>query len=426
MALRSHNMATLAVWVMDTLLEQEGYHLEDIVTMRANLSVLTSEQLLALKNILFEFSISGFYTPYRNLAFRACEILLFDRVVEGAAKSYVSGNVVFYAPQLAADRSFAISSPMPPIEGAPGLNYRPSNPSILATPDGYIVLLRAVNYRHTHAKDFVSDSPDGVFRSRYFALLADHNFGIRGRHEVSLRHVRRAVLPSTRFRNEGVEDARLVAHGGRVWFTASAYDQSALSRIRMVLCQLATSPDAAGDLRVTSWTALTGPNADVDEKNWLPFSDGTTLHAFYSLGPETIATRLHPADGHWDPFSRHRSPLDLSRFRGSAGPLPHTVRGVAGLLTVVHEVSLRQDGGRYYVHRFVWLAPGRDAAWTVQLASHMFYLDHLGVEYVAGMAPAHDAPQVLLTAGLEDTEARMYAVSLTTIDEMLRPLPTIG
>jgi hypothetical protein len=96
------------------------------------------------------------------------------------------------------------------------------------------------------------------------------------------------------------------------------------------------------------------------------------------------------------------------------------------MLTVVHEVSLRADGGRYYVHRFVWLARGPDGVWAVRLASHMFFLDHLGVEYVAGMALAHDAPQMLLTAGLEDTEARMYAVAHATIADMLQPVPTLG
>jgi hypothetical protein len=55
----------------------------------------------------------------------------------------------------------------------------------------------------------------------------------------------------------------------------------------------------------------------------------------------------------------------------------------------------------------------------------MFFFDHLGVEYCCGMAPAHDADEMLVTVGVEEGTARMFGVTATTIRSMLAPIPSL-
>ena len=95
--------------------------------------------------------------------------------------------------------------------------------------------------------------------------------------------------------------------------------------------------------------------------------------------------------------------------------------GVSGYLCVVHEVSFYGGGHRWYVHRFVWL----DTSFAVRRVSLLFYLDHLGVEYCSGMAFAHDADELLLTAGIEEGSARMFGVATAIVRGMLRPVPAL-
>jgi hypothetical protein len=297
MGLRLHGKNSLAVWLLEFFLAQRGFSLKGIYNMQHDMSNLSSTERLALRSLLFEFTINAFYsTPmYKALGFLISDMLLFDRHVDAGTKAFLSSNIVHFVPILAFERFFSINTDMPFITPATGLRYKPSNPSVLQTADGYLILIRGVNCAHD-GRSWWSLADDGVFRSRYIVLLADRELNVLARHELTLAHVKRPVLSRQR-PNEGVEDARLVMLDGQVWFTASAYDQSEHGTIRIVLCRLALAPDAAGELPVLSWTALDGPDPLRAEKNWLPFVHEGALHAFYSLGPETIALRLHADSG---------------------------------------------------------------------------------------------------------------------------------
>ena len=425
-ALRVGGKPMLSAWLLETMLNRAGLSIRTIMNAGANTAIvakLTAEERMALKNALFEFSISAFYTSMKPYGFDICEMLLFDVEMDGTSKAFVSGNVVYYAPQLTAERFFSITTDMPFINEALGLRYRPNNPSIVQTPDGYTILLRGINHKHEDGRDFRSLADDQTFRSRYFVLKADRGFNVLSRSELSLHHVKRRVLPNPRYKNEGIEDARAVLWNSDVWFTASAYDQSEQHAVSIVLCRIASQPDSTGLTRVVSWTPLQGPDPHRDEKNWLPYVHQGELRALYSLGPP-LPVRVQPASGQWLPLngpSEASTGWDLSRLRGSAGPLPFPVNGEMGQLCVAHEVSLRHSGGRWYVHRFVWL----DSTGALRRVSHMFFFDHLGVEYCCGMAPAHDTPEMLLTVGVEEGTARMYGVSLATIAAMLKPIPSL-
>lgn len=294
---RTGGRPNLCVWFIELLLAQRGLTIRKVLTKQnAVVGTLSPTQLLTLKSILYEFSVAAYYTTYRNFGLVACEMLLFDRSIDGVTKGHVSGNIVWYAEQLPHERTFEITTEMPFIDEATGLRFKASNPAILRTDVGYIIMLRAVNYQHDKGLNFQSLAADKVYRSRYYRLSVDRQLRVLSKNEMSIRYVKRPVI-QTNFRNEGVEDTRVVLINGQVWFTASAYDQSHHNAIRIVLCQLGAEADANGEVRVVSWTPLDGPDPHRNEKNWLPFLHNNTLHAIYSLGPETIVVRIHPDTG---------------------------------------------------------------------------------------------------------------------------------
>jgi hypothetical protein len=71
-----------------------------------------------------------------------------------------------------------------------------------------------------------------------------------------------------------------------------------------------------------------------------------------------------------------------------------------GSLAVIHEMEER-DGRRYYRHRFVWF----DRANVLRGVSRAFYFNRKGIEFAAGLAWHPDGKHLLVSYGVDDSEA---------------------
>ena len=92
--------------------------------------------------------------------------------------------------------------------------------------------------------------------------------------------------------------------------------------------------------------------------------------------------------------------MTFTHFRGSAAPIAFD----NGYLMLVHEVVLKEDYSRCYLHRFLFL----DEKLRTTKLSKPFFFDHQGVEYCCSMTLDHSGKQLVLAIGLEDREAHLY------------------
>jgi hypothetical protein len=209
----------------------------------------------------------------------------------------------------------------------------------------------------------------------------------------------------------GFEDLRLLA-------TARGLRAVATTADRHPTCRIGPSwLEIADDGRVVSHRPLTGFRDGGVEKNWLPFLDEATgePRLLYAQDPWVVLA-VDEATGRCRVVEERRPSQDLSRWRGGGGPVPFETEDGPGRLWVVHEVAHLEDRRRRYLHRFVWTAGERVRA------TPPFVLDHLGVEYAAGLCGTPDGRDLLVTYGLEDREAWLARLPRAAVAARLRPV----
>jgi hypothetical protein len=89
-------------------------------------------------------------------------------------------------------------------------------------------------------------------------------------------------------------------------------------------------------------------------------------------------------------------PIAADQFRGGS----QLIAFDSGWLALVHEARVR-DGQRHYRHRFVWF----DEAARLRGVSRPFFFQKRGVEFAAGLAWHPDGKRLVVTYGVEDSEA---------------------
>jgi hypothetical protein len=261
-----------------------------------------------------------------------------------------------------------------------------------------------VNYRQRR-QSYRAIDEDGIVRTRNLLLRFDRDFACVARHEVTLDE---APLRPTRVR--GLEDCRLATVGGRIMMTCATTDRHPSGRLHQSLCVV----EEGG--RVAHHVPLVGAFDGAVQKNWLPFAgpDGALL-AIYGYDPARVL-RVDVASGRYDVETECGADLRTSVWRGSAGPI---VWRADRRLVLVHEVVPRQgpDGGweRVYLHRFVEY----DSAMRLRRYSRPFVFAHKGVEFACGMAPAHGDEAVVVSVGLEDSQAYLVRLAAARGDAQL-------
>jgi hypothetical protein len=259
------------------------------------------------------------------------------------------------------------------------------------------------------AKSFSTSDPTGVFRTRNFLLDYDRFFQLQNTKEI-IENLPRKRIRS--FNLEGLDDCRIFSFNEELWFSCNTGDTNPCGNFQISLCKLAK--EAEGEhIHVEKLIPLKGPDPYRCEKNWLPFISKGILSFIYSYEPFTLYTP-DLKSGNCLMTLSYENAHDFTHFRGSAAPIPFD----SGYLMLVHEVVLKEDYARCYLHRFLFL---NDQLRVTKL-SKPFFFDHHGVEYCCSMTLDHSGKQLVMAIGLEDREARLSFYDCQNIRSLLYSL----
>jgi tetratricopeptide (TPR) repeat protein len=385
---------------------------------------------------LREMAICGGYTrSHKDEGMDACEELIFDREIPEHVQKHAVECEFFYVPKLSVDGSKSITIPLPDIVVKTGDQGPKSgekeeekkepktgeeekkkwiglNPSIINDQNGYTMIYRSVNYEHDPARGtYDSMEGDGVIRTRNYLVKLDREFNVISSHEI-INNIQTDKYPSS---VEGMEDCRLFIHQSRYWFTCTSCETRVRRIPRICLARLSRRPNQDGYYEVDFFKPLNGLKDEGScEKNWLPFEDEGEIRVIYDYEPFVVA-KVDRNSGSITPVQKCKMPYNLSRFRGSAGPIDFD----RGYLFVIHEVTFRHVGGytrRYYFHRFVWM----DRKYQLQKFSKPFYFEEKTTEFCSGICSFVEGGKLILTCGLKDKEAKAYWVKMDLVRKMLR------
>lgn len=372
-----------------------------------------------------EISISGYYTAFKADGFNSANRLVLNRKTPYPVKAQTYQNFLFYVQNLAPYYIEPGKTELPPFpKGAPspiflqsiqfdlppireGMEerYNPLNPSIQKTQEGYTVICRTVNFSQTRGAHYASRDPlDPTIRTRNFLLEYDKDLRLLSQKEIVEDFSKKDEAV------QGLEDCRLFKLKGSNWFLCTTYGMHP-GHVGPFLCKLEDVSESASTIRVEKSIRLMGPEKKRCEKNWLPLVKDDQLYVLYNYDPFTVY-KMNEEDGSWTVFSQYRPGSDLSRFRGSAAPIPFG----EGYLMVIHEVVF--GNGRTYLHRFVYL----DKDLVVKKVSKPFTFLHQGIEYCCGMAADHAGEKCILTISFEDQKAFFLSIDVKTIQSMLEPI----
>lgn len=212
-----------------------------------------------------------------------------------------------------------------------------------------------------------------------------------------------ARAPSS-FPVQGWEDVRLFEHDGALHGLATVRDVDDSGLCRMVLLVPAGVDQLAE-------VVLDSPRPGRHEKNWAPWPIQGAVRAVYSWDPLRVAL-IDASTGGVGLSTGHLSGLGPTT-RGSSGAVE---LDDGDALFVVHESHVT-DAGRLYFHRFVTV----DSDGVATRASDRMRLTGFGVEYVAGAARHDDS--LLITFGVNDSEAWLARIELSAVLDHLAPLP---
>lgn len=373
------------------------------------------EQILFITHPVYDYqfdeeiSIAGYYTPFKEKGFVAANKLLLNKAVPTYVKEQTHKNIYFYVENLKNTQYIPIQINLPPLREGSIQTYRPMNPSIQKTKDGYTMIVRTINFQQKDGHyDLIEPEEPKVIRTKNFLVHLDRDFKILSQQEII------EDLPRQQFKSwaEGVDDCRLFEWNKSNWYTCTSYDINAQNTPTICLCKLADK--ASGDkIQVEKFVSLKGPDPKRCEKNWMPFIKDNQLNIIYSYDP-FIVYIPDVETGECKTIISNTPTSDFSRFRGSAAPIAFD----DGYLMLVHEVVFA-DNKRYYLHRFLYL----DKDLNIKRLSKPFTFKHKGIEYTCGMTLNHEGKKLIIGLGIEDREAYLGMVDLETVKTMLEPIP---
>ena len=392
---RAEPLADIAVRAAD----QGRHHTAMAAAAMGKLIEIPSDEALFLRRDLYKFPfayaemISGFYTGARELGAQACDFL---RLCHGSPWAWVAlSNQQYYADVVPGKRA--------PIAFQAPAGFVPMNPVLRKTEDGWLGLIRTVNYRIAPSGGYVT--PEGVpftpttpIVTRNFVVLFDDAMVPRG----EPRELLAPKSPHAKAVVQGFEDLRIVA----------------LDEAQAVM--LTSGPrldaNAAGvpEFWESTWDLRTGAciadrrigAAGRCEKNWLPLEDGY----LYGHTPEGVVF----TDRSGAPRAVVTQAINAAGFRGSAAPIPYA----DGFLYVIHEVWQPEGGRRIYTHRFVYATRTPEQPWRIAAVSRAVLLH--GQPCIECCFSINTVPGgVLLSCSREDQEIFTIAVSTADVDLLL-------
>jgi tetratricopeptide (TPR) repeat protein len=351
-----------------------------------------------------ELALAAAETRHREEGFAAAEAMLLDRAAPRDAKERVRRALVAYADPFAGAEHVRLEIPW-------GDPWVPCNPCVVPWRDGFLVNVRAVNYRQRDARDYRILDKDGVVRTRNALVRLGPDLAPLSTVEVTAD----GLPPARPARIAGFEDVRLLPAPDGLLAIATTADRHPSGLVGPSLLRL------SDEGRVLSHVPLVPPGKPRVEKNWLPFLDEASgdLRLLYALDPRVVLS-VDRESGECRVVEHAVPAFDLSRWRNSAGPVALSTRAGAGRLWITHEAVGMSGRRRRYLHRFAW----EDAAGKPVLGSRAFTFRGPGIEFAAGMCLDGDGRSLLVSYGVEDREAWVARLPLEAVRAALRPLET--
>lgn len=357
------------------------------------------EEFVYRDGIRQEIAICGFYCAgqARKQAGRyACNSLAIDLAADPDVRAKARENLLYYArpvielfPSFAPKR-LAVTAP-------PGTNA--TNPSIVATSQGYLVVIRLVNYETTDAVTFRLLSGDAC-STRNQLMTLDAAF-----EPLDTREILTPIdWPAPTFPDvRGMEDVRIFDWQGAVWAIASQRERTSHGWCEIVLARLDTT--GVGSVPMTDWRLLSPLPPTRHEKNWMPVIEASGLGFVYSCDPPYVV------DARGERTARGSSPAALDHLRGGS----QLIQFDAGWLALVHEVVVLPSG-RNYMHRFVWF----DDQVVPRRITEPFKFGSVAIEFAAGLAWNHDGERFVASFGIGDCEPWLATFSAAEVRAALR------
>ena len=356
---------------------------------------------------LEEVAISSFYTGDLDLGRFAVDALLHDRDVPSHTRETAARNSSFYSVPL----PVAWSVPIEMTEELELPNFTPSNAAICQTDDGYLMLVRLINYQQERGTHFYSRDADGRIRSMNLHIWFDREFNILSSAEVDETVLERTQPYATTAWVQGIEDPRLVRWRDTFWFVGNSRVINARGNATTILGRL------DGEATVVDYLKpLTYADGREFEKNWLPFVHEDRLLLLYASDP-TIVLEPDLDSGGCREVHNELPAMNFDRYRGSAPPIPYGDR----YLYTIHEASYL-DSRRIYLHRFVEI----DRQFHITRVSRLFHVWHTGVEFNCGMCLSHTGDALLLTFSYEEQQSWLLNVPLSDVERMLLPVGSLS
>nr|QBK90296.1 MAG: uncharacterized protein LCPAC102_02090 [Pithovirus LCPAC102] len=309
--------------------------------------------------------------------------------------------------------------------------YRPMNPSILKTNDGYLINCRFVNYTQKKALHWTYLETESKIKTKNFIIHMDKKLNILSYHEL-IDASWRTKIDTSSVNVLGLEDCILFEHNKEIWFSCTTLDTEPFRIPKQNIGKLPKLNDISNKYEVMDIQVMkTEYGLKHMEKNWLPISsykdNEKSIYFIYIHEYNNIKQVKYDVNDMTEnikdiTFINNEQYINypgLKYFRGSGGPIKFKVNNDIGFLSVIHEVIFRRDnGGRCYLHRFVYY----DSYFNIQNISRLFYFDHLGVEFCRSITKSHVSSEILIGVGIEDGNSRIYKINTNIIRSMLIPL----
>jgi glycosyltransferase involved in cell wall biosynthesis len=338
-----------------------------------------------------EVSICAFYVDgKRGAGLKAANDLALAKNTPPHSREMAKANMFFYIEPLV---TYCPSFKAHKLDFVPPDGYTPLNPSIASRAgfDTIHCVIRTVNYTIDEQGRYLIRGTDGeangtnpINTRNFMCYISPVTYSVRA---VEITWSR----PAPAFNLvTGMEDMRLsVLPDGATKISACVREGNFSGWCRQVEAEIRYNT-------VHSWHTM--KVHDQHEKNWMPFNGNYV----YRLG--------HVVNNRGEDISKIEPKYDVSTISGGSQVIPFA----GAYLAVVHEARYKQDGKRYYQHRFALM--GADGA--LSKLSLPFVLHDKQIEFVAGLCWHPDHERLLISYGVRDEEAWVAEVDWHDVMEM--------
>jgi hypothetical protein len=352
-------------------------------------------------------TISCYYskTPSdRDLGLKTCESLSLDPAVPWNTRYLAGQNSTWYSPKAAEIMS---GTRINPVRFETEQGWVALNPSIAAWRDELWMVQRTVNYTVT-ADGKYDTHGDRSVRTRNFLCKLSDDLTIERQWEIGMP----VDLPEPRWDLVlGFEDSRLFVWDDQLWTTSTVRELTPEGHCEIVLARLEQDDD--GRWRYADWRVINPIGLPRQpEKNWMAVTDADQEPRFlYSSDPVRVI------DIRGEILLTKQSPIASDSFRGGGKLIDFD----GGRLAIIHQSFVMGDGLRRYLHRFVKYT----REFEIESVSMPFRFDRIGIEFAAGLEVHPKSGEILVSAGIQDSESWLITFDPDDIRKQLRMIPRI-